>query len=644
MRSKEKREAEKSEARNASANKKAAAPQPKHTSKVGVFCFAAAIFVLFSLIGTVLVSLAVGLSAWACIAGACFGAVGCYSIRIANQWERVVILRLGKYNRQAGPGLYFIIPIIEFAAAHVDQRIITTPSYCDRTVHEGAFMKIPFEGGIAADQENAGPSMHDANRLSESAECNPVPRGWIPLLCFGLVFSAYIVAIGRIGSSDNVFDGMGVFFAACSAGMVVTGLVAILLGNSLGALSVGRLRALLCGLAIMALVCCVTSVVVRSFVVEAAFHPLVIGVMGLMFGFGCLVLVLVWTILYAEFPFMDTLRVGSLSLVLAVMLAAVGQWLPQGLASALYVSTLLAISSIAAVLALQSASLVSFAPEDNTSESQSKLFAILRSSWAPLCGLSICAYLLGLLWTQQAPSQSQPSFALVQNLGFAGPLFVAVGMAYAAFRVNSYVEVKRFFWVVIPVVAALFVVTPLFESVQTDGWNTIVVNLQNGGSVALIICTWPLLMAATRAKGCSIVATFGGGLALVAGMSVIGLLTHCIVGSSGNVVAVVMFVSYVCATVVFLALKGTGDRQVHEQEHCIIESFMRPRCSKVAQHFGLTPRESEILLLLSRGHCYSYIAENAYISEATVRTHARNIYRKVGVASQEELLNFIDTL
>ena len=127
MRSKEKREAEKNEARNASANKKAAAPQPKRTSKVGVFCFAAAIFVLFSLMGTALVSLVAGLSAWACLAGACFGAIGCYSIRIANQWERVVILRLGKYNRQVGPGLYFVIPIIEFAAAHVDQRIITTP-------------------------------------------------------------------------------------------------------------------------------------------------------------------------------------------------------------------------------------------------------------------------------------------------------------------------------------------------------------------------------------------------------------------------------------------------------------------------------------------------------------------------------------
>ena len=77
--------------------------------------------------GTALVSLVAGLSAWACLAGACFGAIGCYSIRIANQWERVVILRLEKYNRQVGPGLYFIIPIIEYAAAHVDQRIITTP-------------------------------------------------------------------------------------------------------------------------------------------------------------------------------------------------------------------------------------------------------------------------------------------------------------------------------------------------------------------------------------------------------------------------------------------------------------------------------------------------------------------------------------
>ena len=47
-------------------------------------------------------------------------------MRVAPQWERVVVLRLGKFSRVAGPGPYFVIPIIEHVAARVDQRIITT--------------------------------------------------------------------------------------------------------------------------------------------------------------------------------------------------------------------------------------------------------------------------------------------------------------------------------------------------------------------------------------------------------------------------------------------------------------------------------------------------------------------------------------
>ncbi|PNV66055.1 hypothetical protein C2L80_03165 [Rubneribacter badeniensis] len=47
------------------------------------------------------------------------------SVRIAPQWERVVILRFGRFNRIAGPGLYCCIPFAEYAAIHVDCRIAT---------------------------------------------------------------------------------------------------------------------------------------------------------------------------------------------------------------------------------------------------------------------------------------------------------------------------------------------------------------------------------------------------------------------------------------------------------------------------------------------------------------------------------------
>lgn len=45
------------------------------------------------------------------------------SVRIAPQWERVVILRFGRFSRIAGPGLYCCIPFAEYAAIHVDCRI-----------------------------------------------------------------------------------------------------------------------------------------------------------------------------------------------------------------------------------------------------------------------------------------------------------------------------------------------------------------------------------------------------------------------------------------------------------------------------------------------------------------------------------------
>ena len=56
---------------------------------------------------------------------AAVGFVVATSVRIAPQWERVAVLRFGRFNRIAGPGIYCCIPFAEYAAIHVDQRIMT---------------------------------------------------------------------------------------------------------------------------------------------------------------------------------------------------------------------------------------------------------------------------------------------------------------------------------------------------------------------------------------------------------------------------------------------------------------------------------------------------------------------------------------
>jgi regulator of protease activity HflC (stomatin/prohibitin superfamily) len=49
-----------------------------------------------------------------------------YSIQIADQWEKAVVLRLGKYKGLKGPGIFLIVPIIDQVINYIDQRIRVT--------------------------------------------------------------------------------------------------------------------------------------------------------------------------------------------------------------------------------------------------------------------------------------------------------------------------------------------------------------------------------------------------------------------------------------------------------------------------------------------------------------------------------------
>ena len=49
-----------------------------------------------------------------------------FTLKMANQWERAVVLRLGKLDKIAGPGLFLIIPVVDQVAYWIDQRIQTT--------------------------------------------------------------------------------------------------------------------------------------------------------------------------------------------------------------------------------------------------------------------------------------------------------------------------------------------------------------------------------------------------------------------------------------------------------------------------------------------------------------------------------------
>ena len=73
-----------------------------------------------------------------------------------------------------------------------------------------------------------------------------------------------------------------------------------------------------------------------------------------------------------------------------------------------------------------------------------------------------------------------------------------------------------------------------------------------------------------------------------------------------------------------------------------MQNTLEARCAKVTEARGLSPREAEVLVYLARGFTPACIAKSLVLSISTVRTHVRNIYRKLGINKREELLHLID--
>ncbi len=57
-----------------------------------------------------------------------------FSLKVANQWEKAVILRLGEFRGLRGPGMFWIIPIIDTLANWIDHRVMVTPFNAEKTL------------------------------------------------------------------------------------------------------------------------------------------------------------------------------------------------------------------------------------------------------------------------------------------------------------------------------------------------------------------------------------------------------------------------------------------------------------------------------------------------------------------------------
>jgi regulator of protease activity HflC (stomatin/prohibitin superfamily) len=73
-------------------------------------------------------------SPWPFLVGMLVGVTLMQSPRVAKQWERGVVLRLGRYVGLRGPGLFWVMPYVDSVTRWIDQRVITTSFAAEETL------------------------------------------------------------------------------------------------------------------------------------------------------------------------------------------------------------------------------------------------------------------------------------------------------------------------------------------------------------------------------------------------------------------------------------------------------------------------------------------------------------------------------
>jgi regulator of protease activity HflC (stomatin/prohibitin superfamily) len=68
------------------------------------------------------------------VAWALAGVYLLFSLKVASQWEKAVVLRLGKFHKMAGPGFFWLIPIVDTLANWIDHRVMVTPFSAEKTL------------------------------------------------------------------------------------------------------------------------------------------------------------------------------------------------------------------------------------------------------------------------------------------------------------------------------------------------------------------------------------------------------------------------------------------------------------------------------------------------------------------------------
>lgn len=351
-------------------------------------------------------------------------------------------------------------------------------------------------------------------------------------------------------------------------------------------------------------------------------------------GFGTAIVILLWSELYSCLP---PYKVGVYYCA-SIVVAALVLYLCRGLADPwnAAMGVLLPLVSLACC-ALGFMSL----PAAERPRSTTACFSF---PWKPTLLMAIYAFAFSLHEASQYAAGFGPHSA-------PGTLVIAFSLLVLMFLRGSEFDYSMLYRIALPLMMAAFLLLPAFGGLSSGISNFCAM----AGYTAFSVLIMLILANMSYRYGISAVWLFGiergvRALFTIFGrQAAAGIVALNLGGSESLVLGGATALLVLVGTIMFVSEKDfqgrwgvsfKGGSSLDERAELRREDI-EARCQDLASSFGLTERETQVLLLLAQGKTAGQVQRDLVISRDTVKTHVKHIYRKLDVHSRAELADLV---
>lgn len=362
---------------------------------------------------------------------------------------------------------------------------------------------------------------------------------------------------------------------------------------------------------------------------------IVFTVGSIMTGIGSGIIVVLWGELFASLGARKTINYSVISLLLA---------------SVIYLALTTLPSSIAPVIVafLPILSMGCFKHFKHSLARQPRSERNTRVREKPPLSLVVISLLFGVSFGVMKGLLSPFEPALIEMRDILN--IIAIICATVAIFVTTSIFKLDFdrltYRIALPLMAAGFLFLPLHE-----WWTVIGTGIHQFGYQYFYIILWslwPILAAQGKVPSGWIVCW--GMVSIQLGQLLGSICSVLYLGAVGTTGFTLAMTSAFCIFLILLAAllfsgkesANTGWGFVKPIEEADSPSPLERTCTYLARQNRLSPREIEVFFLLAKGRNRAHIRDELIISDETTKTHIKNVYRKIQVHSQQELIDMVE--